>query len=509
MLSATSWDILFAAPDGNLEDTYMFKILYSEFKNHKKPVMVYITLCIILSFVVGSSMPLLDPHGITASASVTNCVNAAEVSAEDTLINLNGQILGGRLNALAGDYSGTVAVSAEPFTALLFLSAVSNINKLANNPLNMPPIPLDSPWILIVIAVFFAASKFMKANSATKVFGICTLGYLERFLGTLCILVIGILSVVGISTNGAVSAVNAATEAVSEIGKAGAAAPGSQNVIVGALASLFSAFMAVMSLIVNFIIRTVSKGLDAMQAIFSTVPFVSVVCEAGKAFLVLLVSALNVFFPIAGYVVNIIVFIICCVLFRVCYYASRYFENIYFKPFFRKIFGLRDRVTLIPKRYPKKLRLAIEAKEMKPDFIIPVYIKRRHRNSTLRIRPLRRLWLIHDEGGTKLYSRRYMKQKDYFRDFDKDEGGEIFLKKGIMQYEIYSYIQTDRNLEKKWPVRDFTLVFAKDYKAYIDDIVRLTGYTDIVEEKAREKAEKKELRKAGKKLKLWVSSEED
>ena len=126
-----SWDILFTVPDGNLEDTYMFKILYSEFKNHKKPVMVYITLCIILSFVVGSSMPLLDPHGITASASVTNCVNAAEVSAEDTLINLNGQILGGRLNALAGDYSGTVAVSAEPFTALLFLSAVSNINKLA------------------------------------------------------------------------------------------------------------------------------------------------------------------------------------------------------------------------------------------------------------------------------------------------------------------------------------------------------------------------------------------
>ena len=46
-------------------------------------------------------------------------------------------------------------------------------------------------------------------------------------------------------------------------------------------------------------------------------------------------------------------------------------------------------------------------------------------------------------------------------------------------------------------------------KAYIDEIVRLTGYTDIVEEKAREKAEKKELRKAGKKLKLWVSSEED
>lgn len=483
----------------------MFNILITEYKKHKKLILAYITLCVVLSFIFGTTMPLIDAKsGITGTAE-TNAVMADTVSTEDTLVNLNDKILGNRLNSLAGDYSGTVAVSAEPFTALLFLSIVSNINKLVDNPLNMPPLPLDSPWILIVIAVFFAASKFMKANSATKVFGICTLGYLERFLGTLCIIVIGILTVVGVSTNGSVSVVSAA-ESLTKAGEAGA---GSQNVIVGALASVFSAFMAVTSLIVNFIIRTVAKGLDAMQAIFSTVPFVSVVCEAGKAFLVLLVSALNVFFPVAGYVVNIIVFIICCVLFRVCYYASRYFENIYFKPFFRKLFGLRDRVQLIPRRIPKRLRKALEAKGITPDFIIPVYIKRRHRNSTLRMRPLRKLWLIHCAEGTKLYARKYMKQKDYFRDFDKDMGGEIFLKKGIMQYEIYSYIQTDRNLEKKWPVRDFTLVFAKDYKAFIDEIVKLTGYTDVVEEKNQEKARKKEARKERRKLKLCISEDEE
>ncbi len=483
----------------------MFEILKNEYKKHKKLIIAYVTVCIVLSFVFGAGMPLIDPKGGIKSTPATNLVRADIVSSEDTLVNLNDKILGNRLNSLAGDYSGTVAVSAEPFTALLFLSIVSNINKLVDNPLNMPPLPLDSPWILIVIAVFFAASKFMKANSATKVFGICTLGYLERFLGTLCIIVIGILTVVGVSTTGSVSVVSAA-EAFTKAGETA----GSQNVIVGALASVFSAFMAVMTLIVNFIIRTVAKGLDAMQAIFSTVPFVAVVCEAGKAMLVLLVSALNVFFPVAGYVVNIIVFIICCVLFRVCYYASRYFENIYFKPFFRKLFGLRGRVQLIPKRIPKKMRLALEAKSINPDFIIPVYIKRRHRNSTLRMRPLRKLWLIHCGEGTKLYARKYMKQKDYFRDFDRDQGGEIFLKKGIMQYEIYSYIQTDRNLEKKWPVRDFTLVFAKDYKEFIDEIIKLTGYTDIVEEKNQEKALKREARKERRrKLKVWASKEEE
>ena len=482
----------------------MITILHSEFKKHKKLILAYVTICIVLSFVFGSQMPFIDAKSVSEKTiAAENAVYADTVSTEDTLVNLNDKILGNRLNSLAGDYSGTVSVSAEPFTALLFLSIVSNINKLANNPLNMPPIPLDSPWILIVIAVFFAASKFMKANSATKVFGICTLGYLERFLGTVCIIVIGILTVIGVSTNGAVSVVNAATE--------NATAAGSQNILVGALASVFSAFMAVMTLIVNFIIRTVAKGLDALQAIFSTVPFVSVVCEAGKALLVLLVSALNVFFPIAGYIVNVIVFIICCVLFRVCYYASRYFENIYFKPFFRKIFRLRDRVTLIPKRVPKRLGKALEEKNMQPDFIIPVYIKRRHRNSTLRMRPLRKLFLIHCADGTKLYAKKYMKQKDYFRDFDRDGDGdgEIYLKKGIMQYEIYSYIQTDRNLEKKWPVRDFTLVFAKDYIAYIDEIIKLTGYTDIVEEKNQEKLLKKQARIERRKVKVCVSEEEE
>ncbi|MBR4276812.1 MAG: hypothetical protein IKQ28_00100, partial [Lachnospiraceae bacterium] len=87
-----------------------------------------------------------------------NTSYAGEISASESLVSLNDAILGDKLNNLAGDYSGSVSISAEPFTALLFLSIVSNINKLADNPLNMPSLPLDKPWILAVIAVFFVAS---------------------------------------------------------------------------------------------------------------------------------------------------------------------------------------------------------------------------------------------------------------------------------------------------------------------------------------------------------------
>ncbi len=519
-------------------------ILFDEYRKHKRFVVGYVIACMVLSFVLGAGMLNVPRLGHGNSISAENMLNeagevsgevsaafdsgvyeaggavldvsAAEalptegVSAQDTLLNLNDAILGNRLNQLAGDYSGTVSVSAEPFTALLFLSIVANINKLVENPLNLPSLPLDSPWILIVIAVFFVASKFMRANSTTQVFGVCTLGYLERFLGTACIIVIGILSVVGIATYGGEAVAEAANEALLDSGDMSVSIIGGADgpttvflagsLLKGIISSIFSGFMGFMSLIVNYIIRTVAKGIDAIEVIFSPFPLVCMFCEAGKAGLVWIVCALNVFYPVAGYIVNVIVFIICCVVFRACYYAGQYLQNIYFLPLMRKIFRLRDRVKLVPKRISKRMRRAFEREGIEPDFVIPLYIRRRHRNSSLRMRPLRRIWLVHSEKGTVLYFRKYQKQKDVFRSFDKNGEGEIFLKKGFTLYEIYSYIQTEKNLAKKRPTKDFSLVFAKDYKAYIDDIVRMTGYTDIVEEKISLREEKRQIREEIKRL---------
>ncbi len=466
----------------------MMNILLYEYKKHKKLILGYLIACMVLSFFAGSMF----------GRGSQNTSYAGEISASESLVSLNDAILGDKLNNLAGDYSGSVSISAEPFTALLFLSIVSNINKLADNPLNMPSLPLDKPWILAVIAVFFVASKFMKSNSSTSVFGICTLGYLEKFLGTACILVIGIISVVTVSS-GAGNAIAASLDSLPGAALSGlgaAAEPASSgNVFIGALSALFSAVMGFLSLIVNFIIKTVFKGLEALQVIFGTVPFVAFLCEAGKAFLVLVLCAINVWFPVAGYVLNVIFFIVCCLLFRACYYASKYFENIYFLPFIHKIFSMRGKTHLIPKRLPKRLRKALEENGMDVTFIIPAYVKRRHRNSILRIRPLRRLFLIHtDDGKNFLFFKKYNKNRNYFLPFESTDESEMFLRKGFTLYEIYRYLPTEKNLQKKKPVKDFSLVFSKDYISHIDTIISLTGYTDILSVIEAEKAEKKEQR---------------
>ncbi|MCR4618799.1 MAG: hypothetical protein K5669_11530 [Lachnospiraceae bacterium] len=460
----------------------MINILLYEYKRHKKLIIGYLMACIVLSFFAGSIF----------SRPADNTAVAAEVASSDALLQLNDAVLGDKLNNLAGDYSGAVSISAEPFTALLFLSIVSNINKLAHDPLNLPELPLDKPWVLAIIAVFFVASKFMKSNSTTSVFGICTLGYLEKFLGTVCILAIGIISVVTISTQTS-NAVAANLDMLSAGSSLALADAGAGNMVVGALSALFSAVMGFLSLIVNFIIKTVFKGLEALQVILGAVPFVAFLCEFGKAFLVLILCAINVWFPVAGYVLNIIFLIVCILLFRVCYYASKYFENIYFLPFVHKIFSMRDKTTLIPKRVPKRLRTALSEAGIEPGFIIPTFVKRRHRNSILRIRPLRKLYLVHAEDGrTLLFFKKYNRNKNYFLPFESSEEAEIYLRKGLSLYEIYRYIPTEKNMSKRKPVKDFSLVFSKDYISYIDTIISLTGYTDIKQVLADEKAEKKE-----------------
>ncbi|MBR6909071.1 MAG: hypothetical protein IKN35_02105, partial [Lachnospiraceae bacterium] len=68
------------------------------------------------------------------------------------------------------------------------------------------------------------------------------------------------------------------------------------------------------------------------------------------------------------------------------------------------------------------------------------------------------------------------------------------LRKGFTLYEIYRYLPTEKNLQKKKPVKDFSLVFSKDYISHIDTIISLTGYTDILSVIEAEKAEKKEQR---------------
>ena len=234
----------------------MMNILLEEYKKHKKFVLFYVCLCVFLAFFCGPFLNNYMPVSVKASTTT--------LSGEETISSLATQILGNSVSEIAGGYSSVVAVSCEPFTALLFLGIVENINRLCGSPLHMTETPAGNPIVLIVIAVFFVASKLMKSNETTQVFGIITLGELEKYLGLVFILVLGVLNVTGIAT-GVVNAV------VSPASPETALTAGTDAVVTG-LTVAWSVFMAIVSLVVYVVIKTVMSGLDVIQVSLSFIP---------------------------------------------------------------------------------------------------------------------------------------------------------------------------------------------------------------------------------------------
>ncbi|MCR5402226.1 MAG: hypothetical protein K6E91_00180 [Butyrivibrio sp.] len=411
---------------------------------------------------------------------------------------------------MAGDYSGIVAVSTDPWSGLLFLSIIANINDLLENPLHIPDLPLGYPAVLVTVLICFLISKFMKVNSATKVFGVCTLGYLEQYLGTFFILAVAVLNIVGLADISASSLVNAAVKdrdyydialhsSYSLAISPDPALPQYVNWITGSLAAVFTIVMAVLSLCINFIVKTVAKGFDALETMFSEIPFLNFFCETFKTLSVIFLLIINLLYPVIGYIFNFLIILLCCLLFKASYNASQYIENIYVLPLFRKIFGVRKNYPLIYKGLPKRVRKAIAAQNLEPDLIIPVYSTRKSRFSGLYCPRFQGAYLIHSNDDTYLYFSKLQKTKNFFWKTESLENKSIYVDKCLWYYEFFPYADEDVTTPKKKPAKDWAFVFSKDYSYSIDEVIRRLKWSDLkailAREKAMTKAEKAALRR--------------
>jgi len=452
--------------------------------------MAYIAVCAFCAFFFGQFMADVLPTSSYAAGEGEEIVET--LTEGETLLSLNDMILGGTLKRLAGSYSGIIGISAEPFTGLLFLGIMQNLDKLTGNPLNMPDIPVGHPAVLAVVAVCFIASKFMKANESTKVFGICTLGYLEKFLGTFCVLAIGILTVIGVAGTSGAAVVNAAT--------AGEVATQAGHYAAGVVSTIFAVFMAVMSLIVNYIVKTVMLGLDVLQNILSFIPFSSVVCEVIKTALVVAIFAINVIYPPAGYVINIIVFIICCLLFKACYNAVEYLKKIYIYPFFVGIFGYKEDYPLKKKHLPFRVKKAFKERLSDVKAVIPLYTIKKPRKYDLKLKLYERVWLVVVGEETGILFRKYNGQRNYFFKINTEEMPDTYLRKGFRFFELYNFRQYPDKPEKKHPKKNMDFVFSREYRYRFDEIIALTGCVNVNQEKMTRRQERKAERKA------WIES---
>lgn len=464
----------------------MIKIIGKEFIEHKKLILIYVSICMVLSVLVS---PFFTPDDIfnVGAVDIDAVTEAGEMLTEgETLLSLTQMFTKPAIKKLAGSYSSVVGVSCEPFTALLFLGVVENVNKWCGSPLEIASTPAANPIVLIVVLIFFIASKLMKSNEATKVLGLCTLGELEKYLGLVFILVIGVINVVGITDVFTTNTVAAAVTIPNP----------NSNIFIGIFSAVFSIFMSVASVIVFFIVKTVMFGIDAIQACFSFVPGSGFVFEFLQSIFVCVLLTVNVLFPWVGVAVNALVFIICCFCFRMCYVAEEYVRKIYIKPFFAGINGYNVEFPLVSRKLPKKIRKIYEEKDVPIVLAIPGYAVKKKETESFKLKFFTKVWIVSDGNENIVFARkRAISGKFNELVLQNKEIKPVYIKKSFRYLEIYSVPNAETRKKK-----DFKIVFSKEYQARLDTIVSIFKFEDYNLIKAQEKLAKKELKSEKKEL---------
>lgn len=445
---------------------FLLKTLYAEYCANKKFLISYIVFCVFFGMTGGFLLSEFSPTYVYA---------AEPVATGETIWLITQNIVGTSVAGFAGTYSSLVGVSCEPFAALLFIGIIENVNRWIGSPFAMMETPLGNIWVLLVVAIFFAISKLMKSNEATQILGIVTLGELERFTGLAFIIVIGIMNITGLTSV--------------EIHAAGTDGVISAGGIAGVISGILSVLFAIMSIVVFFIIKTVMKGLDIIQMSLTFIPGITLVVEVLKTVITFSVIFVNIVCPPLGIAINIIIFIICCFLFKYCYRATKYFKAIYVKPFIRMIRGFKPQIPLLVKRIPRKFRKYYKNKEL-PEIMIPIYSLKYV--GEVKVKKYQKWFFIVENGCTSFKKMRLFKKNPLEIVCTGSDINPVYIRKGLRFFEVFHYIDTNENLAKKYPKKDFSFVYSKEYFYRFDEIVAKSGLTDYEVLRQARKAEKEQ-----------------
>ncbi len=465
----------------------MVKILLREMYHNKKIVLFYLTACIV---VTAFFTPIFGNWNDVYAMQET----LTEGETVDALLDT---FTGKSITQLAGSYSQIVGISAEPFTALLLIGVIENLNHLLGSPLSIASTPAGNPIVLLIVFIFFAAGKIMRSNEATQVFGMVTLGELEKYLGFAFILILGVLNVAGISTAAASGVVNAASTVSADVAASG-------NWLMQSVSVVTSIVVGLLSMVVFYIVKTAFWGIEVIQISVSFIPGSAFVFELLKSILVVFLVTVNVLFPKIGAALNIIVFIVCCILFKVCYAAMQYFRKIYFKPTIKMIKGYNPYKEICDRKIPKKLVRYFypNGEEANFELAIPVYALKKVEELPV-IKRYESWWFVRKDGENLFCKTKLFSKKITVLPLTNRADMPFYIHKGLRFFEVFDLMpynenQTKRTFRKKR--RHMSYAFSKEYWHRFEDILSITQLTDYAIIKAEEKQTRKQL-KEEKKLK--------
>jgi hypothetical protein len=224
--------------------------------------------------------------------------------------------------------------------------------------------------------------------------------------------------------------------------------------------------------------------------------------EIFKTVFVIVILSINVFFPWIGVALNIIVFLICLVLFRFFLSVEEFLRKIYIKPFIARLRGFNDEIPFTYKKVPKFIKKYCDAENIVYDVAIPAYAFKHKEANDFRMKFMEKIWVIHTENGTMFLKKKGLKKIEKYELFGKEK--MYYLRKDFRFLEIFSNPK-DEKLSKK----DLRAVISVEYSLRFDELCDILGFynyhlvkENIKQTKKELKAEKREARKEAIKLRI-------
>lgn len=454
----------------------IFKEIYS---NHKRFIIVYVTICLIFSiFAFGNGNLVYASNGYNTTEVVT------------TLGGSFGQVfvpvVSGSLGSI--DTSTAMLIMSAISFALDFipestLSSIGNIfgieglEGLSNYSFGI----LDYNFFRILFLLWFIVAKLSKSNRITYTTGLILEDFEMKIGAVVNGLVVATQFLANIPVEATVQASSGSTQP--------------SNMVTYGFNALICFVLLISVFIIYLFIRYFFFFIDiVLLPICSVIPFSALGLESLKTLWVVTLTFMAIFQPYLFCIIFILMLIVSVLLFKRAYIEVRYFKNIYVKPFIKKLRGYNSEISLVSSKLPGKVKRYVT--DINADIIIPVYLLRKipDRKYTHKHQ---RWWFV--SAGSMQYLCRPcpMKKTCYRIDLTNSIEKKIFIKKSLQYFEIFNLKGNEENIGQTFRRihKNIHFVFSKEYYHRFQKIKELTLFTDYTEYKKQRKQNIKLSRK--------------
>lgn len=360
------------------------------YRLHKREWMVLLTILVVMLSVTAFSGNVRMIH-----------------SAEDVDIAIN-TTLNENLESYAGVFSVAVTSSVNPMATLAVLSVIGIAEKAdvynfewqwlirVSDFLNKVPfirslrdLPISNPTACVLLTIIAVALYIMRSTSASKAVSNATIDKIEEIGGYIITVALSLLPV----------ATSQVVEAASADSTVHYVSTGTYviTLVIGLLAAVFNCI----------VYMCVYKCIDAVEVIAAAIPVkgMNLIVEIVKALLHIVLVVLMIVSPVISVIISVIIAIAAFILFRKLMLISTYYDYVYLKPLWRRLFHKNETTPFIHTKFPKRARKRYPTIEM----AIPVFSMNRY-EKLIKKREL--LWLVPKEEGVYLLQMRlFRKQK--------------------------------------------------------------------------------------------------